>query len=86
MNTDIEKLWQKVKTQRDELRVQSHLGRAEFKDEWGELEKKWESAEQNLKQVQGDAKETTDEWLASAKVVMEELSSAYDRIKGRLGD
>ena len=86
MNKDFEKLWQKVKTQRDELRVQSHLAQAEFRDEWNELEKKWESAERNLKKVQGEAKETTDEWVASAKVVMEELSSAYDRIKGRLGD
>lgn len=86
MNDDFEKLWQKIKTQRDELRVQSHLAQAEFKDEWGELEKKWESAEQNLKQLQGEAKETTDELVSSAKVVMDELSSAYDRIKERLSD
>lgn len=86
MNDDFEKLWQKVKTQRDELRVQSHLAQAEFKEEWGELEEKWDVAEQNLKQFQEEAKETTDEWKSSAKVVMEELSSAYDRIKNRLGD
>ncbi len=86
MNEDFEKLWQKVKTQRDELRVQSRLAQAELKDEWQELEKKWDSAEKNLKQVQEEAKETGDELVASAKVVMEELSSAYDRIKGRLSD
>lgn len=86
MNEDFEKLWEKVKTQRDELRVQSHLAQAELKDEWQELEQKWDSAEQNLKKMQGEAKDTTDELVASAKVVMEELSSAYDRIKGRLSD
>jgi len=86
MNEDFEKLWEKVKTQRDELRVQSHLAQAEMKDEWQELEKKWDSAEQNLKQIQGEAKDTTDELMASARVVMDELSSAYDRIKGRLSD
>lgn len=86
MAEDFEKLWQKVKTQRDELRVQSHLAQAELKDEWQELEKKWDKAERNLKQFQDDAKETTDEWVASSRVVMEELSSAYDRIKTRLRD
>jgi hypothetical protein len=84
MNEDFEKLWEKVKTQRDELRVQSHLAQAELKDEWQELEQKWDGAEKNLKQLQGEAKETTDELVASARVVMEELSSAYDRIKERL--
>ena len=57
MNEDVDKLWRKIRTQRDELRVRSHLARAEFEDEW----------------------------RASAKVVMEELSAAYDRIKHRLG-
>ena len=66
MNEDFEKLWQKVKTQRDELRVQSRLAQAELKDEWQELEKKWDSAEKNLKQVQEEAKETGDELVASA--------------------
>ncbi|NQX89876.1 MAG: hypothetical protein HRT77_14560 [Halioglobus sp.] len=86
MNEDFEKLWEKVKTQRDELRVQSHLAQAELKDEWGELEKKWASAEHNLKQMQAGAKDTTDELMTSAKVVMDELSSAYDRIRARLKD
>ena len=85
MNEDVDKLWRKIRTQRDELRVRSHLARAEFEDEWRELELKWEAAEKNLKHLKGEAKETTDEWRASAKVVMEELSAAYDRIKHRLG-
>ncbi len=86
MTEDFEKLWQKVKTQRDELRVQSHLAQAELKDEWQELEKMCDKAVRNLKKFQDDAKETTDEWVASSRVVMEELSSAYDRIKARLRD
>jgi len=84
MKDDLEKLWQKIKTQRDELRVQGHLAKAEFEDEWQELELKWEAAEKNLKHLQGEAKETTEEWRKSAKVVMEEISTAYDRIRSRL--
>jgi hypothetical protein len=86
MSDEFEKLWQKIRTQRDELRVQGHLAKAELEDEWLELELKWETAEKNLQHLKSEAKETSGEWKASAKVVMEELSSAYDRIKQRLGN
>ena len=70
----------------DELRVRSHLAKAEFRDEWQELELKWETAEKNLNHLQKEAKETTEDVKTSAKIVLEELSSAYDRIKDRLKD
>jgi wobble nucleotide-excising tRNase len=86
MNDDLEIMWDKIKTQRDELRVRSHLAKAEFRDEWQELELKWETAEKNLNHLQKEAKETTEDVKTSAKIVLEELSSAYDRIKNRLKD
>jgi wobble nucleotide-excising tRNase len=86
MNDDLEIMWDKIKTQRDELRVRSHLAKAEFRDEWQELELKWETAEKNLNHLQKEAKETTEDVKTSAKIVLEELSSAYDRIKDRLKD
>ena len=86
MNDDLEIMWDKIKTQRDELLVRSHLAKAEFRDEWQELELKWETAEKNLNHLQKEAKETTEDVKASAKIVLDELSSAYDRIKGRLKD
>ena len=36
MSSDIEDFWEKLKTQRDEMRVQARLARAEFRDEWDE--------------------------------------------------
>ena len=86
MNDDLEIMWDKIKTQRDELRVRSHLAKAEFRDEWQELELKWETAEKNLNHLQKEAKDTTEDVKISAKIVLEELSSAYDRIKDRLKD
>jgi len=86
MSSDIENFWEKLKTQRDEMKVQTHLARAEFRDEWDEVEKKWQKAEQQLNRVQDHAIETTAEMQRSAKVVMEELASTYDRIKERLND
>ena len=86
MSDDINDFWEKLKAQRDEMKVQAHLARAEFRDEWDEVEKKWQKAEQKLKHVQDQAIETTAEMQRSAKVVMEEIASTYDRIKARLDD
>jgi len=86
MGSDIEEFWEKLKVQRDEMRVQAHLARAEFRDEWDEVEKKWHKAEQKFHSMQDHAVETTAEMQRSAKVVMEEIASTYERIKKRLDD
>jgi DNA repair exonuclease SbcCD ATPase subunit len=86
MSSDIEDFWEKLKTQRDEMKVQAHLARAEFRDEWNEVEEKWQKAEQALNRVQDQAIETTAEMQKSAKVIMEEIASTYERIKQRLDD
>ena len=86
MSSDIDDFWEKLKTQRDEIKVQAHLARAEFRDELNEVEKKWQKAEQALSRVQDQAIETTAEMQKSAKVIMEEIASTYERIKQRLDD
>jgi DNA repair exonuclease SbcCD ATPase subunit len=86
MSSDIDDFWEKLKTQRDEMKVQAHLARAEFRDEWNEVEEKWQKAEQALSHVQDQAIETTAEMQKSAKVIMEEIASTYERIKQRLDD
>ncbi len=40
ISSDIEDFWKRLKTQRDEMQVQAHLARAEFRDEWEEVEEK----------------------------------------------
>ena len=86
MSSDIDDFWEKLKTQRDEMKVQAHLARAEFRDEWNEVEEKWQKAEQALNRMQDQAIETTAEMQKSAKVIMEEIASTYERIKQRLDD
>jgi predicted nucleic acid-binding Zn-ribbon protein len=77
MSDDLDKAVQNLKTLRDEIRVQIHLAKAEIKDEWEELEPKFEEMEEKLS---GAAEETRD----VVNVIAEELSSAYRRIKERL--
>ena len=86
MNKEIEKFWEQLKTQRDELRVRAHLARAELKDEWEVIEKKWCEADGKLHHLRDKTIDTTDEMKHSMQVCMEEISAAYDRIKDRLND
>ena len=86
MADEIEDLWERLKTERDDMRVQAHLARAEFRDEWEKLEQKWQKAEQAFDRLQDQAVETTAEMQRSAKVVMEEIGNAYERIRQRLND
>lgn len=76
----------KLKTERDELRVKAHLGTMEAKEEWAELEKKWQRLESRLGQAKDDVTETSKGIGEGFDVVADELKAAYERIRGRLGD
>ena len=82
---DIEQVMGKLKAQRDELRVQMHLAKAEVKEEWDELERKWEHVESRLEKVGHEAKDSAGEVGAALSTVAEEIGSAYQRIKRSLG-
>ena len=86
MNKDLNALWEQLKTQRDELHLKAHLATAELKDEWEELEEKWKYAEVKLNKLRHEAKDSAADLKESTKIVLDEISSAYDRIKQRLND
>ena len=77
MSDELDKVVENLKTLRDEIRGQVHLAKAELKDEWDELEPKFEELEAKL----GDAAEETRQFV---NVVADELTEAYRRIKERL--
>ncbi len=85
MNDDVEKKFAKLMaelaTQRDELRVQLHLLKAETRDEWDELEEKWQHLEGKLGVVGKSAKLSAQEIGAATEQLGEELGRAYERIK-----
>ncbi len=81
---DLAQIAAKLKEQRDELRVQIHLATMEAKDEWDELEKKWQHLEPKLAEAKDGVVETTRTVGAGLEVVAEELGAAYRRIRERL--
>ena len=84
MDDRLSETFERLKTLRDELRLQVHLGKAEFREEFEDLEDTWQDVERRLEEVRDEAMETAEEAQKAAQVIAEELSAAYARIKERL--
>lgn len=80
----LDDLLQQLKTERDEARVRLNLARAEARDEWEALEKKWEHLRARVAAAGREAGESGDDVGAAARLLAEELSKAYRRVAGRL--
>jgi hypothetical protein len=74
----------KLRQERDELRLQMRLGKAEFKDEWEALERKWEHLEGKMAGVKDEAREASHEVGAAFGILADELGEAYRRIRAKL--
>lgn len=84
ISEELEQLSEKLKQDRDEIKLKLHLAGMEAKDEWEKTEDTWNGLKDKLDDIVDETKETTDELLNSAKVVADELGQAYERIKNRL--
>ena len=78
------KLMEKLKTERDEINVKLHLASMDAKEEFAEAEKNWEQVKLKMAEIADEAVDTSEEYVAKAKIVGEELKDSYSRIKDRL--
>ncbi len=83
---EFDKLVEKLKKERDELNLKLHLASMEAKEELKDAEKKWVQLKEKTAKITDDAVETSDEYIAKAKIVGEELKETYKRIAKRLSD
>ena len=81
---EFEKLLDRLTAERDELRLKIHLASMDVKDEFEEAEKGWLQLKNRATNIVDGAVETSDEYIAKAKIVGEELIETYHRIAGRL--
>ncbi|MCG6202700.1 Atg14 domain-containing protein [Psychromonas antarctica] len=84
MKKDFDKLIDKLKAERDELKLKIHLGSMDAKKEFEAAEKKWQQIKMKAAEISNDTVETSEEYMDKAKVVGEELKEAYIRIAKRL--
>lgn len=61
LNQRLQQEYEKLKTTRDELRVQLNLGKKEAEDAWREAEDKWRDLEAKMKLAGQISKETAEE-------------------------
>lgn len=77
----LKKLTDRLKQERDELRVKLNLAKKEARDEWDELEGKWDNLRGRLKVVEETADDAGGEIGAAAKMLADEIKKGYDKIK-----
>ena len=76
-----EEMVSSLKKIRDELELQIHLGKAEAKDEWEELEEKWQEFKAQGKTVAEAVDESAKDVASALELVGGELKAGYERIK-----
>lgn len=72
---------QDLEQERDELRVKMHLGMAEAKDAWDEIDAKIDGIRARLA---SEAEDKVDDAEEAWEVVRDEVKSAFARIRERL--
>jgi hypothetical protein len=84
----VEDLIEALKQQRDELKVQMHLGSLEAKDEFAALEEKWEhwssEAKAQSKPMREVIADSAKNVGSAVDLVLDEVKQSYERIKNQL--
>ena len=83
---DFENLLGKLQVERDEINLKLHLASMEAKQEFEEAEKEWQRLKVKAAEIADDSVETSEDFIAKAKIVGEGLKEAYHRIGKRLAD
>jgi len=83
-NDKLEKLWRELKTERDELRLQMHLAKAELRDEWEDLEEEYAQAQQKFDRFKKETGELAGEAKQAMGIVVDGIGAAYKRVRQRL--
>ena len=86
MKEEFGNLIEKLKTQRDEITLKAHLAPVDARKELEGAEKKWDQLKEYASKVTDDAIDTSEEYIAKAKIVGEELKETYQRLSKRLSE
>ena len=81
---DFRRLVEKLKTERDELKLRIHLGSMDAQKEFEESEEKWGHVKKKASDIADAGKATSEEFISKAKIVGDELKDTYSRISKRL--
>lgn len=80
----IEEILKDLTRRRDEITLKLHLGKAEAKEEWEKLEKKWQAAKAQSKTLAGVVGESAQNVASALELTLGELKKGYERVKKML--
>ncbi len=83
---EFDKLVEKLKIERDTINLKVHLASMDAKEEFVEAEKKWDKVKEKASKIADGAVDTSEEYIAKAKIVGEELKETYKRLSKRLSE
>lgn len=83
---EFDKLVEKLKAEREKINLQVHLASMDAKKEFAEAEDKWDKVKEKASKIADEAVDTSEEYIAKAKIVGEELKETYKRISKRLSE
>jgi len=74
----------RVRTERDNIKLKIHLASMDAKEEFQDAEKKWNQFKENAAKITDDAIDTSEEYISKAKIIGDELKDTYNRISKKL--
>jgi len=80
----LKELLARLRQERDELRLRTHLLKSELLEEWNEVELKWGRLESKVERAHDTAREAAGEIGIASKLVIDEIADAYRRIRDTL--
>jgi len=78
---DINNIIENLKQQKDEIRLQIHLAKAEVRDELSELEKKLEELTTRADAIRKEAGNTSANVIEAAGLAADEIKHGFERIR-----
>lgn len=86
LKNEFESLLVNLDSVREELQLKLHLASMDAKDEFAEAEKQWLQIKNKAAEIADESIDTSEEYIAKAKIVGEELKEAYQRVAKRLSE
>ncbi|MCC2615690.1 hypothetical protein LJ739_05500 [Aestuariibacter halophilus] len=84
LQKELDRLMNDVRREKDELTVKAHLFKADAKDEWDKVEKKWQQFSHKAEAFGQEAQDASGDVGAALKLLGEELKHSFQRLKKKL--
>jgi hypothetical protein len=81
---DIDGMIAKLKQQRDELKLQAHLFKAETREEWDKAEVQWKQVQERSRRIGDTTGQVGEEIAGTLKNVGREIQEGYNRIRRKM--